>query len=975
MAEELSSLTLPADAQGFLTGDRIGKDELLSEWEGINDRLDAINAGVSGIAALLKAGITTAPATVAEAPAKPVAPRAVTPRPRRTDQPRDALGRFMRREDAGKPAQKVAPAPVIVNVIPPVAAVPAVPASRGEDTPRRRAPQKPAEKPQTKRTPPGRVPPVETPKDRAERTGGAKTGTSEKPAPRVRVTPPRVRRTGETVEGAKPEKPAEPKPRRAVSAKARERAQEQAEAATRDAHGRFIGKGGAHDTVAEGFSLGDTTVGRVAEKIGEAVADASEGVGEADPAVQAMQEAVAPLSRGLSFIADLRETFGESREAGLLSKILGTVKGWRKTSSAFEKAAEAHLGEIEENSEKAGAAQSGGGLLGMARGGLAGMGGLGSILGAFAKRVPLLGAVAAGAKGLWDIFSSESDDTLTRAEKDKRTGKAAGSMTGGIAGALGGAKLGALAGSFAGPIGAAIGGTVGSVAGLFFGEKAGDVLGEKVGEWTTSLRDADIPGKIAGAWTAMTAGISAAWTGATNTFTALWQAVPATLTAAWDKSVAGFDAAWAATTETFSAKWQETVDGLRGAWEKAKEVGNKAKEAVTNTEAYKAISGALENGLDTLKGGASTVYNWIMPEQKKGVLDETPQTPPEAATGKDSLTVRPDTKRMSTMQDLEAWKIGQTSEKFESGGRGAGTISSGRGDLGGKSYGTYQLSRETGTLAAFLSQTGYGAKLEEAARANGAEISADAIAKRGARPKAGDQKAFDEAWKTLAQNDPEFAAAQHNFIKETHYDPAMKALAGRGIDLSKRGKAVQDMLWSTAVQFGAGSEKSRGGAAGMIEKALMGKDVSKLTDAQIIEAVQNYKIANNAALFRSSSAAVREGTLNRAIAEKADLLNIAGLEAAGATPQTVGGVETPPVGSAETFRQYVQAGKTVTATSHVPTVPRTVPELPRTEPTAAVTTPLAGNVRPPAVNVRIDREEGQDVRDRTIAHIATGGVS
>src|SRR5262249_46471025 len=40
--------------------------------------------------------------------------------------------------------------------------------------------------------------------------------------------------------------------------------------------------------------------------------------------------------------------------------------------------------------------------------------------------------------------------------------------------------------------------------------------------------------------------------------------------------------------------------------------------------------------------------------------------------------------------------LGSLSEKYESGGRGPGTVSTGKGDLGGVSYGTYQLSSKVG---------------------------------------------------------------------------------------------------------------------------------------------------------------------------------------------------------------------------------------------------------------------------------------
>ncbi|WP_330873180.1 hypothetical protein [Xanthomonas fragariae] len=49
-----------------------------------------------------------------------------------------------------------------------------------------------------------------------------------------------------------------------------------------------------------------------------------------------------------------------------------------------------------------------------------------------------------------------------------------------------------------------------------------------------------------------------------------------------------------------------------------------------------------------------------------------------------------------------------TSSRYESSGRGAGTISTGKNDHGGVSYGTYQLSTSQGTLQEYLDQSRYG---------------------------------------------------------------------------------------------------------------------------------------------------------------------------------------------------------------------------------------------------------------------------
>ncbi len=192
------------------------------------------------------------------------------------------------------------------------------------------------------------------------------------------------------------------------------------------------------------------------------------------------------------------------------------------------------------------------------------------------------------------------------------------------------------------------------------------------------------------------------------------------------------------------------------------------------------------------------------------------------------------------------WQIGDTSRKFEVGPKGGpGTISSGKGDYGGKSYGTYQFSSKMGVVDKFINQCGYEKEFE------GIKVGT---------------KEFDSKWKQLA-NDNKFGEDQHKYILNRYYQPQINLLKKNGIDLSKRGPAVQDSVWSTSVQFGGGTA--------LITKALSGKNVSKMSDADIVSAIQDYKIANNSALFKSSSYAVRTSTLNRAKSEKNDLIRLA----------------------------------------------------------------------------------------------------
>ncbi len=138
-----------------------------------------------------------------------------------------------------------------------------------------------------------------------------------------------------------------------------------------------------------------------------------------------------------------------------------------------------------------------------------------------------------------------------------------------------------------------------------------------------------------------------------------------------------------------------------------------------------------------------------------------------------------------------AFVLGKLSEKFEVGKRGVGTVSGGQGDPGGVSYGCYQMTSRPngGTVARFLR--------DEAGRPF-----ADRFA--GLQP---GTAAFSAAWRALAEEQPEtFRAAQHAFIRRTHFDPMCDALKRTaGLDPLARSHALQDCIWSTAVQHGGGS--------------------------------------------------------------------------------------------------------------------------------------------------------------------------
>ena len=131
-------------------------------------------------------------------------------------------------------------------------------------------------------------------------------------------------------------------------------------------------------------------------------------------------------------------------------------------------------------------------------------------------------------------------------------------------------------------------------------------------------------------------------------------------------------------------------------------------------------------------------------------------------------------------------ELGVLSTRYEAGGRGPGTISTGRGDKGGPSYGSYQLASRTGTLKAFLASPEF------------ASWAADFTDLTPGKPE------FNKQWRAMAARDRDaFQKAQHLFIQRTHYEPAVAAVRKElKLDLDSRSDAVRNSVWSVAVQHG-----------------------------------------------------------------------------------------------------------------------------------------------------------------------------
>lgn len=127
--------------------------------------------------------------------------------------------------------------------------------------------------------------------------------------------------------------------------------------------------------------------------------------------------------------------------------------------------------------------------------------------------------------------------------------------------------------------------------------------------------------------------------------------------------------------------------------------------------------------------------------------------------------------------------LGTASAVYESGKRGVHTISSGRKDPGGVSYGSHQLASKTGTMGAYLKSKeakDYASRFE------------------GLKP---GTPQFNKVYAQVANEDPEgFRKSQESYITRTHYDPVYRHAKNLGYNVDD--PRVQEALYSISVQHG-----------------------------------------------------------------------------------------------------------------------------------------------------------------------------
>lgn len=223
---------------------------------------------------------------------------------------------------------------------------------------------------------------------------------------------------------------------------------------------------------------------------------------------------------------------------------------------------------------------------------------------------------------------------------------------------------------------------------------------------------------------------------------------------------------------------------------------------------------------------------------------------PSSATDNIPGNATPDKAR----KDAGPEDIGRLSARFESGDQGPGAI--GYDEAGGTSYGTYQISSRQGTFDRFVSF------LDKAAPNYAARLRAAGNPDTGGR-----QGKVPQEWQRIAKEDPRgFEALQRQFIKETHYGPALQKVAqSTGLDLSERSSVLKEVLWSTSVQHGPD------GAAKIFKKALEGlKARGDVSDQAIIDTVYDIRRRQ----FDSSAPQVQQAVTRRFSEERVAVVGV-----------------------------------------------------------------------------------------------------
>jgi len=742
----------------------------------------------------------------------------------------------------------------------------------------------------------------------------------------------------------------------------------------------------------------------VGERVVSAVKETGHGLEEADPAVKAVNEIAQPMMRGYELLSGGNR---EKRKERWFRRIWQTLTGSRKEQGIFNKIAAKRLKAIEE--KPVSEASSGGGffgtLLALMAALFAKIPGLKKLLPAAAamgvgavaagaatgagkspssgkkpgrmarllRRVPILGALIGGAGLAADLVASETDATQTRAQKDRRAGQGVGGLAGSLGGMAGGAKLGALAGAAGGPIGAAIGGVVGGALGLFLGDQAGQIIGDKVGLWVSYLREADIPGKIA-----------SAWNGAVDFIKGGWSEIKAVALGTWDWMKSG----WDSVTGAMKSGWEATKKAAESAKDWVVEKGNAANNAIHEATGVdiKASVGSVVDGASNLAStakngivragaaiadGAKNIKNAVVDFGSRAA-DKVSDTAGRAWSGAKSLLAKavPQAllnkvavrRAMETAADYRQGNIAglddahtralvaSTAETESSGGKLNVVNSAGY-------MGRYQAG------AAWLADAGL---LKGGSAAVTAAMKADGFTNEYKWGQSGGMTRFlknADNWKEGLDYDKYLASADiQDAAFKTNSDKTYRWLVSENLINDTTPQAeIAGLLKARHISGNKGAKQVARGGTGPV-------------DANGTSARKYYNdlAAGSVYLEAFAPETVPQTPIEPASKSTASVTTVASATASAATPEPAAIAQASPQHTRPDFTAPAAPISVNVSASKIPSVPA----IPSVSDTPPVSVPLAANDTSRSVSVvTVPTDVGQDLRERGIAHIVTGGLA
>lgn len=278
-------------------------------------------------------------------------------------------------------------------------------------------------------------------------------------------------------------------------------------------------------------------------------------------------------------------------------------------------------------------------------------------------------------------------------------------------------------------------------------------------------------------------------------------------------------------------KWK---DPLSKANEKLKAYYDALNVVLADTSALSDITTAMQSA-ESIRKRAGADISGEGPASKKARTDAAP------------VVVRDD--RMADFGDTKYANIDRLSAKYETRGD-ASTISSGKNDPGGKSYGKHQLSSKRGAVQAFLEQ--YQNEHEESFA--GLAVGSDA---------------FDAKWKEMSKQE-EFVKAQDHFVFKKYFKPVRKiADTVQILDT----EAINMVLYSLGVNHGASGASEIVGHAAETLKSIGKLDDQEATVICLYNCRKEYieKIPESSQMTKETKDTLIK---QRCVNEKADALQV-----------------------------------------------------------------------------------------------------